>query len=98
MEAEKPSTANSNITKFRQTCNICSERFGSKLKLDQHVAANHLPNIPRYYCTACNETIKKTNDIKSHQLWHKLSKTPYMCGHCGQLLTSSYMYSRYIKS
>ncbi|CAD6994729.1 unnamed protein product [Ceratitis capitata] len=97
VEAEKPSTANSNITKFRQTCNICSERFGSKLKLDQHVAANHLPNIPRYYCTACNETIKKTNDIKSHQLWHKLSKTPYMCGHCGQLLTSSYMYSRHLR-
>ncbi|XP_017474430.1 PREDICTED: uncharacterized protein LOC108365032 isoform X2 [Rhagoletis zephyria] len=96
-ENVKPTTAPSSVTKFRQVCNICNQRFGSKVKLEQHVSATHVPNIPRYVCTACNETIKKTNDIKSHQLWHKLSKTPYMCGHCGQSLISSYAYSRHLR-
>ncbi|XP_054746532.1 uncharacterized protein LOC129248429 [Anastrepha obliqua] len=97
-EIEKPSTTSTpNVTKFRQVCNICDQRFGSKAKLDQHVGTTHLPNIPRYVCTACNETIKKTNDIKSHQLWHKLSKTPYICGHCNQSLISSYAYSRHLR-
>uniref|UniRef100_A0A0A1XCI9 Zinc finger protein 837 n=1 Tax=Zeugodacus cucurbitae TaxID=28588 RepID=A0A0A1XCI9_ZEUCU len=94
MDMEKPSTTN---TKYRHVCNICDQGFVSRLKLDQHIAAIHTPNIPRYICTACNETIKKTNDIKSHQLWHKLSKTPYICGHCGQSLISSYAYSRHLR-
>lgn len=96
MDLEIPSTTNTHITKFRQVCNICDQGFISKIKLDQHIAAIHMPNIPRYICTGCNETIKKTNDIKSHQLWHKLTKTPYICGHCGQSLISSYAYSRYV--
>ncbi|XP_067619244.1 uncharacterized protein [Eurosta solidaginis] len=100
VEVEKSSTApteKTSATKFRQVCSICTQRFGSKLKLEQHVAATHVPHIPRYVCTACNEIIKKTNDIKSHQLWHKLTKTPYMCGHCGQSLISSYAYSRHLR-
>ncbi|XP_014092025.3 uncharacterized protein [Bactrocera oleae] len=97
MDMEKPTTTNTHNTKFRQVCNICDQGFISKVKLDQHIAAVHMPNIPRYICTACNETIKKTNDIKSHQLWHKLTKTPYICGHCGQSLISSYAYSRHLR-
>ncbi|XP_011214261.2 uncharacterized protein LOC105233794 [Bactrocera dorsalis] len=97
MDMEKPTTTNTHNTKFRHVCNICDQGFISKVKLDQHIGAVHTPNIPRYICTACNETIKKTNDIKSHQLWHKLSKTPYICGHCGQSLISSYAYSRHLR-
>uniref|UniRef100_A0A0K8V8L4 Zinc finger protein 771 n=2 Tax=Bactrocera latifrons TaxID=174628 RepID=A0A0K8V8L4_BACLA len=97
MDMEKPTSTNIHNTKFRHVCNICDQGFISKVKLDQHIGAVHTPNIPRYICTACNETIKKTNDIKSHQLWHKLSKTPYICGHCGQSLISSYAYSRHLR-
>ncbi|XP_005190604.2 zinc finger E-box-binding homeobox 1 isoform X1 [Musca domestica] len=97
------STANSSNTaianptaKLKHGCSICSERFGTKGKLEAHVRLHHIPKVERYVCTACNETISKSFDIKNHQLWHKLSKTPYVCGLCGESIVSTYAYARHL--
>ncbi|XP_073815105.1 uncharacterized protein [Musca autumnalis] len=90
-------TATPNPTaKHKHGCNICTERFATKGKLEAHLRLHHIPKIERYVCTACNETISKSFDIKNHQLWHKLSKTPYVCGLCGESIVSTYAYARHL--
>lgn len=81
--------------KLRSTCNICQEVFSSKTKLEAHTRTSHLPKVERYVCTACDQIFYKGYDIKNHQLWHKLSKTPYQCALCGDLLLTTYGYTRY---
>lgn len=81
-------------TKLKQRCTICTERFASKMKLEAHLRTTHLPKIDRYVCNACDETLSKSFDIKNHQLWHKLSKTPYKCNLCGEAILSTYAFAR----
>ncbi|TDG50022.1 hypothetical protein AWZ03_003532 [Drosophila navojoa] len=78
-------------------CSVCSERFESKELAEQHKAAEHVPTILRYYCTACNQGHHNLSDIKAHQLWHKLSKTPYQCPLCNASIANNYAYSRHLR-
>lgn len=80
--------------KLKHGCTICTERFATKGKLESHIRLHHIPRIERYVCSTCNETISKSFEIKNHQLWHKLSKTPYMCGLCDESIVSTYAYAR----
>lgn len=82
--------------KLKFGCTICKERFAAKVNLDAHVRTSHIPKVERYVCTACNEVLSKSFDIKNHQLWHKLSKTPYVCGCCGESILNTYAFSRYV--
>ncbi|XP_037946397.1 interaptin [Teleopsis dalmanni] len=83
--------------KLKHLCLICDQRFSNKVKLDRHLEVDHIPNILRFVCTTCNEIINKSNDIKNHQLWHKLSKTPYECALCNEKCISIYAYSRHLR-
>lgn len=67
--------------KKNTVCFICGELFNS-IQFEEHLKTIHVPRIVSYHCVRCNETISKRNDIKNHNLWHKLSKTPYICGRC----------------
>ncbi|XP_023309353.2 daf-12-interacting protein 1 [Lucilia cuprina] len=83
--------------KLKFGCNICKERFAAKNNLDAHTRTMHIPKIERFVCTACNEVLSKSFDIKNHQLWHKLSKTPYVCGCCGESILNTYAFSRHLR-
>ncbi|KAM7362583.1 uncharacterized protein ACRADG_013201 [Cochliomyia hominivorax] len=83
--------------KLKFGCNICKERFAAKTNLDVHTRTTHLPKVERFVCTACNEVLSKSFDIKNHQLWHKLSKTPYVCGCCGESILNTYAFSRHLR-
>ncbi|XP_055903298.1 uncharacterized protein LOC129939347 [Eupeodes corollae] len=83
--------------KLKLKCMICSEAFVNKLNLDKHVKATHIPTIQRYHCVQCNETLKKNMEIKNHNLWHKLSKTPFKCGKCSETSCSIYTYTKHIR-
>ncbi|XP_037819607.1 nucleoprotein TPR [Lucilia sericata] len=84
-------------SKLKFGCNICKERFAAKINLDAHTRTTHIPKIERFVCTACNEVLSKSFDIKNHQLWHKLSKTPYVCGCCGESILNTYAFSRHLR-
>lgn len=62
--------------------------------MEAHIRSVHLPKVERYVCTACDEILNKSFDIKNHQLWHKLSKTPYVCGCCGESILNTYAFAR----
>ncbi|XP_017867308.1 PREDICTED: myb-like protein P [Drosophila arizonae] len=78
-------------------CSVCSKRFESKELAEQHKTAAHIPTILRYHCTACNQSYHSLSDIKAHQLWHKLSKTPYQCPLCDASIANNYAYSRHLR-
>lgn len=80
--------------KLKTICKICRENFREKTKLLAHIRTCHLPKVERYICTACDQIFYKGFDIRNHQLWHKLSKTPYECGLCGELILTTYGYYR----
>lgn len=78
-------------------CSVCSKRFESKELVEKHKTEAHIPTILRYYCTACNQSHQSLSDIKAHQLWHKLSKTPYQCPLCDASIANNYAYSRHLR-
>ncbi|XP_055849105.1 uncharacterized protein LOC129914078 [Episyrphus balteatus] len=84
-------------SKTKEKCTICNEGFVNKAHLDKHVKATHIPTIQRYHCVQCNETLKKNMEIKNHNLWHKLSKTPFKCGKCSETSCSIYTYTKHIR-
>jgi len=57
----------------------------------------HVPSIPRYMCNACNQTHHNQSDIRAHQLWHKLSKTPYKCPLCDTSVANAYAFARHMR-
>lgn len=81
----------------KASCSVCSKRFESKELAEKHKTAAHLPTILRYYCSACNQSHHSLSDIKAHQLWHKLSKTPYQCPLCDASIANNYAYSRHLR-
>lgn len=91
---EAPTAKVAPVPKLKFGCNICKERFAVKINLEAHTRTTHIPKVERYVCTACNEVLSKSFDIKNHQLWHKLSKTPYVCGCCGESILNTYAFSR----
>ncbi|XP_055375340.1 tanabin [Condylostylus longicornis] len=78
-------------------CQICQMTFASAALLQSHLLKLHVPSIDRYFCVRCNEKIEETNEIKSHNLWHKLSKTPYQCGRCDKEINSLQGLTRHIR-
>ncbi|ALC47224.1 CG1647 [Drosophila busckii] len=79
------------------SCSVCGDRFDTKDKAEEHKLNVHVPMIPRYYCYACNQTHHNASDIKAHQLWHKLSKTPYKCHMCDSSLANNYAFTRHMR-
>ncbi|SPP80775.1 acrosomal protein KIAA1210 [Drosophila guanche] len=78
-------------------CSVCGEKFASKEMADEHKSAVHVPSIPRYICNACNQTHHNPTDIRAHQLWHKLSKTPYKCPLCDSYVANNYAFTRHLR-
>ncbi|XP_064549492.1 uncharacterized protein LOC135436040 [Drosophila montana] len=81
----------------KASCSVCGERFKNKELVEEHKATTHVPTVLRYTCTACNQSHHSLSDIKAHQLWHKLSKTPYQCPLCDASVASNYAYTRHLR-
>ncbi|XP_060646136.1 nucleolar protein dao-5 [Drosophila nasuta] len=97
---EEPTDADGSLLgkkRRKASCSVCSERFASKEEAEEHRAAAHVPSIARYSCYACNQTHHNASDIKAHQLWHKLSKTPYQCPQCNASVANNYAFTRHLR-
>ncbi|KAH8383138.1 hypothetical protein KR009_007064 [Drosophila setifemur] len=81
----------------KSICSVCGEKFFSKELADEHKSLVHVPSIPRYICNACNQTHHSQSDIRAHQLWHKLSKTPYKCPLCDESVANAYAFARHLR-
>lgn len=81
----------------KSICSVCGEKFFSKELADEHKSLVHVPSIPRYMCNACNQTHHNQSDIRAHQLWHKLSKTPYKCPLCDTSVANAYAFARHMR-
>ncbi|XP_043653323.1 uncharacterized protein LOC122620091 [Drosophila teissieri] len=81
----------------KSICSVCGEKFFSKELADEHKSLVHVPSIPRYTCNACNQTHHNHSDIRAHQLWHKLSKTPYKCPVCDASVANAYAFTRHLR-
>lgn len=81
----------------KSICSVCGEKFLSKELADEHKSLVHVPSIPRYICNACNQTHHNQSDIRAHQLWHKLSKTPYKCPLCESSVANAYAFTRHLR-
>ncbi|XP_016950209.1 uncharacterized protein LOC108024659 [Drosophila biarmipes] len=81
----------------KSICSVCGEKFLSKELADEHKSLVHVPSIPRYMCNACNQTHHNQSDIRAHQLWHKLSKTPYKCPVCDTSVANAYAFARHMR-
>ncbi|KAM8706422.1 hypothetical protein ACLKA7_010662 [Drosophila subpalustris] len=81
----------------KASCSVCGERFLSKELAEEHKTVVHVPTILRYACHACNQTHNSPSDIKAHQLWHKLSKTPYQCPLCNVNVANNYAFTRHLR-
>ncbi|KAH8312101.1 hypothetical protein KR044_009411 [Drosophila immigrans] len=81
----------------KASCSVCGELFASKEEAEEHRAMLHVPSVARYACHACNQTHHNASDIKAHQLWHKLSKTPYQCPLCNASVANNYAFSRHLR-
>ncbi|XP_016982186.2 RE1-silencing transcription factor [Drosophila rhopaloa] len=81
----------------KSICSVCGEKFLSKELADEHKSLVHVPSIPRYTCNACNQTHHNQSDIRAHQLWHKLSKTPYKCPLCETSVANAYAFTRHLR-
>ncbi|XP_017131212.1 uncharacterized protein LOC108148624 [Drosophila elegans] len=81
----------------KSICSVCGEKFLSKELADEHKTLVHVPSIPRYMCNACNQTYYIQSDIRAHQLWHKLSKTPYKCPLCDMSVANAYAFARHLR-
>ncbi|XP_037920169.1 uncharacterized protein LOC119657362 isoform X2 [Hermetia illucens] len=78
------------------TCTICNKPYLNAGELHRHLDTDHLPRVVSYHCVRCNESIEKKQDVKDHNLWHKLSKTPFECGRCGKAIMSLSVYTKHI--
>lgn len=76
------------------TCTICNKPYLNAGELHRHLDTDHLPRVVSYHCVRCNESIEKKQDVKDHNLWHKLSKTPFECGRCGKAIMSLSVYTK----
>lgn len=100
---EEPIDADANNTllaarkKRKASCSVCGERFITKEMAERHKSVAHVPTILRYACHACNQIHYSPSDIKAHQLWHKLSKTPYQCPLCNVNVANNYAYTRHLR-
>ncbi|XP_017083205.2 uncharacterized protein LOC108116029 [Drosophila eugracilis] len=100
---EEPSEPESSIKQQskkggrKSICSVCGEKFISKELADEHKSLVHVPSIPRYTCNACNQTHHNQSDIRAHQLWHKLSKTPYKCPLCETSVANAYAFTRHLR-
>ncbi|KAH8241286.1 hypothetical protein KR032_007020 [Drosophila birchii] len=81
----------------KSICSVCGEKFLSKELADEHKSLVHVPSILRYICNACNQTHHNQSDIRAHQLWHKLSKTPYKCPLCDGSVANAYAFTRHLR-
>ncbi|XP_017006199.2 uncharacterized protein [Drosophila takahashii] len=81
----------------KSICSVCGEKFPSKELAEEHKSLVHVPSIPRYMCNACNQTHHNQSDIRAHQLWHKLSKTPYKCPLCDTSVANAYAFARHMR-
>ncbi|KAH8293456.1 hypothetical protein KR054_000624 [Drosophila jambulina] len=81
----------------KSICSVCGEKFLSKELADEHKSQVHVPSILRYVCNACNQTHHNQSDIRAHQLWHKLSKTPYKCPLCEASVANAYAFTRHLR-
>lgn len=83
--------------KLGHKCKICSESFLSAILLTAHCREKHFPSIWRYHCYYCYEPLHKNADIKNHNLWHRLSKTPFQCASCREEFSTAYNLSKHSK-
>ncbi|KAH8295450.1 hypothetical protein KR018_011346 [Drosophila ironensis] len=81
----------------KSPCSVCGEKFFSKEQAEKHKSRVHIPSIPRYVCNACNQTHHHQTDIRAHQIWHKLSKTPYKCPLCEASLANAHAFTRHLR-
>ncbi|KAH8347325.1 hypothetical protein KR059_008767 [Drosophila kikkawai] len=81
----------------KSICSVCGEKFLNKELADEHKSLVHVPSILRYVCNACNQTHHNQSDIRAHQLWHKLSKTPYKCPLCEASVANAYAFTRHLR-
>ncbi|KAH8247403.1 hypothetical protein KR038_003747 [Drosophila bunnanda] len=81
----------------KSICSVCGEKFLTKELADEHKSLVHVPSILRYVCNACNQTHHNQSDIRAHQLWHKLSKTPYKCPLCEMSVANAYAFTRHLR-
>ncbi|KAH8250394.1 hypothetical protein KR026_012187 [Drosophila bipectinata] len=97
LDCEGPSTKIPAKKGRKTSCSVCGEKFMSKELADEHKSQVHVPSIPRYICNACNQTHHNQGDIKAHQLWHKLSKTPYKCPLCDSNVANAHAFARHMR-
>lgn len=83
--------------KLSNKCKICPDSFPSAILLTAHCREKHLPSIWRYHCYYCYEPLHKNVDIKNHNLWHRLSKTPFQCASCREEFSTAYNLSKHSK-
>lgn len=57
----------------------------------------HVPCVSRYACYACSQIHNSPSDLKAHQLWHKLTKTPYQCPVCYTSAPNTYALNRHLR-
>ncbi|KAL5282543.1 hypothetical protein ACFFRR_005575 [Megaselia abdita] len=85
------------VKKMNNKCKICPESFPTSQLLSSHCKEKHLPTIWRYHCFYCYEPLQKNVDIKNHNLWHRLSKTPFQCASCREEFSTAYNLSKHTK-
>ncbi|KAH8420739.1 hypothetical protein KR222_003653 [Zaprionus bogoriensis] len=79
------------------SCTVCGEHFKSRELAEAHKTSQHVPFVPRYACYACSQHHQRISDIKAHQIWHKLSKTPYECPVCNASVANIYALKRHMR-
>lgn len=81
----------------KNICSICGEGFTSKEFVEAHKISAHVPFVSRYACYACSQNHNSASDIKAHQLWHKLTKTPFQCPVCYITSPNAYALTRHLR-
>lgn len=64
---------------FTHVCNICTLRFNTKVKLNNHIAKIHVKDF-KYLCDICQEKYSTYTDLKNHRTRkHKQNPTIFKC-------------------
>ncbi|KFB50372.1 AGAP005269-PA-like protein [Anopheles sinensis] len=75
--------------KTEHACQYCNDVFDTSPDLERHLVTKHTPLIRKYGCGTCCELFDTAAEYRDHNLWHKLSRTPYYCFRCKRRFAKS---------
>ncbi|XP_058178270.1 uncharacterized protein LOC131294243 [Anopheles ziemanni] len=75
--------------KTEHACQYCNNVFDTSSDLERHLVLKHTPLIRKYGCGTCCELFDTATEYKDHNLWHKLTRTPYYCFRCKRKFVKS---------